>query len=177
MVKVFSLRFRFLSLIVICCLCGWLTGCPRQVAPAVAQIAPALVLEDFLTAREGFMLAQQAALGHRPDARLVGIEGQWVERGGRSLAWNYRFLSQASQEELTYRNAELKLVSPLAPNAQQAPEIKRWRLDSDAVLIELEASDEPAFPLGSMRLEDGIWQIRSAAVSWRLDAVTGERLP
>lgn len=134
--------------------------------------APAPDFEDYLTAREGLRLAK-AGLSARPRAVLTGIQGRWVDAGGRSRGWSYIFADAG--ERLVVQEGKLELIEPGVTGPALAE--SAWQLDSDAVLLQLEILTQPDYPLTEMRLSqvDGspVWRIESRSGSWRIDAATG----
>lgn len=161
-------------------LCGLASACVAPTPPP-ARLTPVnlespVAETEYLTAREGWLLAREVVKQTAKDAHLIQIEGHWIEAGGRSRDWNYHFYSADRGLRLVIQAGALNL-SATETSMPANIDLNRWRFDSDAALALLDAADQIAYPLNLMLLDkDLIWRISGPAGQWQLDAVSGRLL-
>jgi hypothetical protein len=181
----FDAKGRFLRSVLIVCLISELPACAAP--PASLQSTPAANLlavspkevkaQEVMTARTSWRLTSQLAQAQHGDARLVRIEGDWVDATGNSN-WRLSFFSATAHQMMVFSEGHLQLSQSFAGSPPPELDIARWFFDSDATLHALSLAGRSVTRPAALTLAaDLIWQISDSGDHWQLNAETGAILP
>lgn len=165
---------RTLLFVLILLLWGGLSACLKKLpGPPLVYESTSGEVQDYLTARTGWLLARSVARKQASDARLVRVEGQWIDAGGAGRNWSYQFVSLNSQQTLVVQEGRLQLLQALKQAPAAFLDTDLWLCDSDAALARFALVQQLTYPMTSMILDaDLIWRLSGPAGAGEVTAAS-----